>query len=628
MPLPPLCPRRQHLPPLCRLLSSLPCRRAPPLIWTLSSAGSRSPPGAAGITTAVDTPFYRAFSTSDTLRWNSAIRELVGAAISPDSSTAPLSLYKQMLLAGARPDGHTFLYLVKASTATAGASRSRTWEPEQIHSHIVKNGFGVNEFVATALMRSYEDGAYLGSALKLFEEIPEPGLVSWTAMIRAFLTSGCPRLALQLFIEMRSVGLVPDPVALAVTLSACSQMGNNALAMTIHSLVHKSGVEIDAFVRTELIRVYGSFGKLDLARQVFDEMPRKSVVVCNAMIHQYSASGQVDHALQLFREMDHRDVISWNTMMSGLSQAGRSKETFDLFQEMDLSGLRPNKLTLCTVLSACASSGALETGMWIQAYIEKRRFDDHGSLDASLIDMYAKCGSIEKALQVFEKVPCRTDLYSWTSAICGLAMHGRANRAIHLFHKMQEEGVRPDEITFIGVLNACAHAGLLHEGFHIFHLMQTEYGIAPKIEHFGCMVDLLGRTGCLKEAYNLATMMPMRPNVVVWGTLLSACRVYNNVDMGVAVAEKLIELDPSDPWARIMLSNLYAEVALWDGVMRLRKEMKDVGMKKMPGCSSIELKGKVHEFLAGDNLHPEHEEIQLILEMIETQIKATSGSGM
>ncbi|CAA7399259.1 unnamed protein product [Spirodela intermedia] len=523
-----------------------------------------------------------------------------------------------MIRAGEPPDGHTFLYLIKAA-----ACRPRNRELDQIHSQVTKRGFGPNEFVTCAMTGFYAGTARLGSALKLFGEIPQPGLVSWTVMIGALVSSNCPKMAMALFVEMRSeTSLVPDEVALAVALCATTQTGNLSTAMAIHCLLLKTGVEIDAFLGTELVRSYATSGRLHLARQVFDEFPRKNLVLHNAMIHQLLSNGELNEALHLFEQMPHRDLISWNTVISGTSQASRSRAALELFRRMGRAGLRPNGQTLCSVLAACCAAGALETGAWAHAYIDKWRLNVDGSLDAALIDMYAKCGSVERALQVFDKMPGRRGLRPWTAMICGLAAHGRARQAVRLFGQMRAEGVRPDGVTLVGVLNACAHGGLLLEGLRIFKSMEVDFDISPEMEHYGCMINLLGRKGHLMDAYDLAMSMPMGPNAVVWGALLSACRTHNDLRVGSVVAERLIELDPFDPWARIMLSNLYGEASRWDQVGRLRREAKEVGPKKVPGCSSIEVNGRVNEFLAGGGMHPCHAELRSVLEMIRTQMRA------
>ncbi|XP_058105451.1 pentatricopeptide repeat-containing protein At2g22410, mitochondrial-like [Magnolia sinica] len=546
--------------------------------------------------------------------WNTMIKKFT---VNGPNCTGPLlSFYREMLQTDLRPNGHTFMYLIRA----LAAGRSDVTEVEEIHACVLKLGFGYSQFVSSALIGLYVVVGIVDCGRQLFDEMPQPGLVLSTAMIRAYVCVSRPKDALELFQEMRMVGLIPDSVAVATTVSACSQLGDLGGAKKLHGFIIKSGIKVDAFVSCGLLNVYGDCGSLDLAHQMLDEMPQKSIVASNSLIHQYAEHGRLELAHKLFDKMLDRDVVSWNTIIGGFCHAGQCKEALALFREMEISDVKPNRLTFSSVLSACASSGALDTGIWVHARIEKYEMGSDGSLDPGLIDMYSKCGSIEKALQVFEKRSPRRDLFSWTSIICGLAMHGHAKHALHLFSQMLDAGIQPDDVTLVGVLNACAHAGLLDQGCKHFHSMENVYNLEPKIEHYGCMVDLLGRMGRLREAHDLIMGMPMKPNVVIWGTLLSACRVHNNVELGEIVAERMLEVDPSDQWVHVMLSNMYAEACRWDGVMRMRKEMKEKGMRKMPGCSSIEVNGTVQEFLVGDDLHPQHSEICCMLEKIEAQL--------
>ncbi|XP_074566993.1 pentatricopeptide repeat-containing protein At5g08510-like [Curcuma longa] len=516
-------------------------------------------------------------------------------------------------------DPRSLVRLIKSVIVAAASPFPRTLQ--KLHSHVRKLGLLSNDFVSSALISSLAAFGFVHLSRQLYDEIPQPGLVPRTAMARAYSTDGQPEKTLLIFRALLVSGLSPDPIALSTAISACHQSGSLSIAETIHGYIISSGIVVDSFVTTELIKVYGYHGKLGICQRLFDEMPVRTIVSSNTLLHQYVKHGDVDSACRLFAEMTERDVVSWNTLISGFSQLGRSREALAFFRQMTFSSEKANKLTFSIILSACASIGALNTGIWLHAYLGSSILNSDGSLDHCLIDMYAKCGSIEKAMQVFESKPVRRDLYSWTSAICGLAMHGRAGHALRLFSQMMQMGIKPDDVTLVGVLNACAHGGLVELGFKLFSCMEGMYGLAPKIEHYGCVIDLLGRAGRLREAYDTILKMPMKPNTVLWGILLSVCKVHNNVELAEIAAMNLIELDPYDPWARVMLSNIYAEIGDWGGVMRLRKEMHSVGLKKTPGCSSIEISGEIYEFLVGDSLHPQIEEILEILEIIEAHMQ-------
>ncbi|KAJ1293158.1 hypothetical protein BS78_01G046700 [Paspalum vaginatum] len=480
------------------------------------------------------------------------------------------------------------LRLIKSLSPAAGPSAHLT--ASAIHGLLFKEGLlHAGAHLPTALLSAYASLGRPRHARDLFDEMPDRGLVARTAMARAHAASGQPAQALAVFGDMLADGVVLDNVALAVALAACHRTGSSSAAARkpgkmVHALIVTSGIVPDVFVSTELVRVYGECGELSLSRRVFDAMPVRSTVSWNAMVHQYVRLGDVDAAYELFLAMPRRDMVSWNTMIAGYCLVGRCREALGLFCQMvspSSCPVHPNGPTMITVLAACAGAGCLETGIWVHTYIDRNRMNDDRSLDRSLIDMYAKCGSIEKALQVFEKAPGKRDLYSWTTLICGLAMHD--------------------------------------EGLRNFYSMKEKYTITPKIEHYGCVIDLLGRVGRLQEAYNMIRTMSMKPNAVIWGAFLNACKVHSNVELGEIAAAEVSRLDPDDPWARVMLSSIYAKAQDWNNLARERREMSCLTTKKTPGCSSIELDGEVHEFVAGGFQHPQHGEICTILENVEAQ---------
>jgi pentatricopeptide repeat protein len=501
-----------------------------------------------------------------------------------------------------------------------------------IHCLLLKEGLlHAGAHLPTALLSTYAALGRPRDARALFDEMPERSLVTRTAMARAHAASGQAAHALGMFRDMLADGVLPDNVALAVALAACHRVSPSTATRNpgrmVHALVVVSGIVPDVFVSTELIRVYGGWADLSASRRVFDKMPVRSTVSWNAMMHQYVRHGNVNAAYDLLLAMPRRDVVSWNTVIAGYYLTGRCREALGLFRQMvspsSCPAVHPNGPTMSTVLAACAGAGGLETGIWVHAYIDRNHTNDDGSLDRSLIDMYAKCGSIDKALQVFEKAPGKRDLYSWTTVICGLAIHGRVADALRMFEMMQANGIRPDDVTLVGVLNACVHGGSVDEGLRYFHSMEKRYSVAPKIEHYGCMIDLLGRVGRLQEAYDMIQTMPMKPNAVIWGTLLSACKVHSNVELGEVAAAEVGKLDPVDPWSRVMLSSMYAKAQDWSSLARERQEMNSLQMRKTPGCSSIELDGEVHEFLAGGFQHPRLAEMCTVLENVDVQTHAS-----
>lgn len=280
---------------------------------------------------------------------------------------------------------------------------------------------------------------------------------------------------------------------------------------------------------------------------------------------------------------------------------------------MQKANIDPNEITMVSILSSCAVLGALETGRWVHFFIKKKRMKLTVTLGTALMDFYAKCGSVESSIEVFGKMPVKNFL-SWTVLIQGLASNGQEKRALEYFYLTLEKNVEPNDVTFIGVLSACSHAGLVDEGRDLFVSMSRDFGVEPRIEHYGCMVDILGRAGLIEEAFQLIKNMPIQPSAVIWRTLLASCKVHKNVEIGEESLKQLIILEPTHSGDYILLSNIYASVGRWEDALKVRGEMKEKGIKKTPGCSLIELDGVIHEFFAEDNVHSQSEEIYNAIE--------------
>lgn len=392
-------------------------------------------------------------------------------------------------------------------------------------------------------------------------------------------------------------------------------------AKVIHAHAIKFGLDSELYVQTCLIDVYARGTDVPSARKLFDAMPEKSLVSLTAMVSCYANCGMVKEARELFDGLQERDLVCWNVMINGYVQHGLPNEGLTLFRQMLKARGRPNEVTVVAITSACGQIGALESGRWIHSYIQNNGIEINAHVGAALIDMYSKCGSLKDAQLVFERIR-KKDVVVWNSMIVGYATHGFSQDAMHLFNEMCKLGYRPTDITFIGILSAYGHAGLVSEGWQIFHSMKDKYGIQPKIEHYGCMVNLLGRAGHLKEAYELVKNMEINPDPVIWGSLLGACRLHGDLALGEEIAELLINQNLANSGTYILLSNIYAAVGNWEGVARMRTLLKDRGVEKEPGCSSIEVSNKVHEFLAGDLRHPKTKEIYMMLEEMDGWLKA------
>ncbi|XP_076882685.1 pentatricopeptide repeat-containing protein At5g48910-like [Bidens hawaiensis] len=362
-------------------------------------------------------------------------------------------------------------------------------------------------------------------------------------------------------------------------------------------------------------------GAMDDALKLFQlNNKMMNLVLWNVMLDGYVRAGDVGTARKLFDEMPERSVVSWNSMLSGYAQNGFFVEALELFREMQMErdAVVPNYVTLVSVLPAVSRLGALVIGRWLQFYACKNGIKVDPVLGSALIDMYSKCGSIDEAVQLFDTLS-QKNVITWNSIINGLAVHGRADEALSLFSKMKESGIEPNDVTYISVLTACSHAGLVDQGMIIFNQMvQT---MEPRVEHYGCMVDLLGRAGRLQEAEELILKMPGEPDDVVLKALLGACNKYGSIEIGERVGQRLLEKDPEDGAPYVALSNMYAKEADWDRVMETRLMMKENEAKKDPGCSWIEIDGAIHEFVVADESHTKVNEIYLMLEEIKEKLR-------
>ncbi|KAK4476738.1 hypothetical protein RD792_015898 [Penstemon davidsonii] len=378
--------------------------------------------------------------------------------------------------------------------------------------------------------------------------------------------------------------------------------------------------KLDVICCNAMIDGYMKFGDVGSARKLFDNMPDKNISSWNTMVSGFSNNEMIEEAKKYFDQMPKRDDVSWSAIIDGYNKGGHFKEALEVFHQMQGEEIKLNKFVLSSALNSCANVGALDQGKWIHAYIKRNRIVLDEVLGTSLVDMYAKCGRLDLSWDVFERMKHK-EVFSWNAMIGGLAMHGRAEDAIELFLDMQRHEYKPNDITFVALLNACAHAGLVDKGLKYFLLIKETYNIEPTMEHYGCVVNLLGKAGYINEAEDVINSMPMKPNSVVWGALLGACRIHGNIELGEKVGEILLELEPENSIRYTLLSNIYAKAAKWDRVEKLRKLMKERGVKTMTDRSMIDLKGTVHEFKVGDSSHPQTEEIYRTLEMIIQKIK-------
>lgn len=408
-------------------------------------------------------------------------------------------------------------------------------------------------------------------------------------MIRGYAESDNSTPALGLYRKMLGSCVEPDTHTYPFLLKAISKSLNVRDGEMIHSVTVRNGFESLIFVR-------------------------------NSLLHIYAACGDTESAYKVFELMGERDLVAWNSVINGFALNGKPNEALSLFREMSLKGVEPDGFTVVSLFSACAELGALELGRRVHVYLLKVGLTGNLHVNNSLLDFYAKCGSIREAQQVFSEMSER-NVVSWTSLVVGLAVNGFGEEALELFKEMERQKIVPREITFVGVLYACSHCGMLDEGFNYFRRMKEEYGIRPRIEHYGCMVDLLSRAGLVKRAYEYIQSMPMQPNAVIWRTLLGASTVHGDLSLGEIARSHLLKLEPKHSGDYVLLSNLYASERRWSDVQTVRRSMIEDGVWKTPGYSLVELGNRVFEFTMGDRSHPRSQDVYALLEKITELLK-------
>uniref|UniRef100_A0A7N0TEK2 DYW domain-containing protein n=1 Tax=Kalanchoe fedtschenkoi TaxID=63787 RepID=A0A7N0TEK2_KALFE len=493
-------------------------------------------------------------------------------------------------------------------------------EGMEVHGVAVKLGLESDAFVQTALVGLYGACGRVLDARLVFDKMCHRDVVAWSIMIESYCQNGHYDDSLMLFEEIKSSSVKPDGMIVSNILSACGRSKNLAFGEAVHEFIDSSNMMADPYVPSNLVTMYASCGSMDLAQKLYDGLSVKHIVASTAMVSGYSKLGQVDAARSIFDQMVEKDLVCWSAMIAGYAESDWPHKALDVFNEMQTLGMKPDEVTMLSVISACARLGALERAKWVHSYVNKNNHGGALSVNNALIDMYAKCGSLDKAKDVFDKMP-RRNVISWTSMINSFAIHGDARSALNCFNQMQAEKVKPNAITFVGVLYACSHAGLVGEGKKYFVLMTDEFNITPKQEHYGCMVDLYGRANLLREALEVVETMPLAPNIVVWGSLMAACRVHGEFELGEFAAQRVLDLEPDHDGAHVLLSNLCAKSRRWGDVGKARSLMRSQGIVKEKGYSRVELGDQIHEFLTADRKHRHTAEIYEKLNEIVSKLK-------
>ncbi|XP_042516472.1 pentatricopeptide repeat-containing protein At2g29760, chloroplastic [Macadamia integrifolia] len=546
--------------------------------------------------------------------WNTLIRAYASSR-KPNQSLLIFSKMRHQCFDP--PNKYTYPFAIKAASELSALREGRVF-----HGMVIKTSLGSDIFILNSLIHFYAACGELDEAFKVFVKIPKRDVVSWNSMITAYAQADYPEKALELFRRMELDKVKPNDVTMVGVLSACAKNLDLDFGRWVHSYIERNEIDMDLILTNSMLDMYTKCRSLEEAKRIFDKMHEPDSVSWTTMIVGYAKSGDFDAARNVFDMMPNRDIAAWNALISAYEQSGHPKEALSLFHELQVAATaKPDQLTLVSVLSACSQLGAVDLGGWIHIYIKKQGLKLNCHLTTSLIDMYSKCGDMDKALEVFQSMD-QKDVYVWSAMIAGLAMHGCGRAAVELFFQMQEAKVKPNAVTFTNLLCACSHAGLVEEGRLYFNQMLTVYGVAPEAKHYACMVDILGRAGLLEEAVELIEKMPISPGASVWGALLGACRIHGDVELAEKACKHLLELEPRNHGAYVLLSNIYAKLGKWDAVSRMRKLMRNAGIKKEPGCSSIEVNGMVHEFLVGDNSHPISKKIYSKLDEIVSRLKS------
>lgn len=537
--------------------------------------------------------FRRAAGAANVFQWNAAIAGMAANGLPREA----LGLYREMEAAGLAPDKFTFPCAIMACAELykEGCCSLSLVELRSLHCRLTKMGLQSDVFVASALVNAYMKVDSTEYAARLFEALPERDVVLWNSMVNGLAQGGRLEDALRFFRRMAAEGVAPSKFTITGVVSAFSSMGDLRGGGGMHGLVEKSGHGADVAVSNSLIDLYGKCGAVEEAGRIFGAVPEK-------------------------------DLLSWNSMIAALVQSGDYGGALRLFDRMRMGPGEPSPdaVTASAILPACAHTAALMRGREVHGSLVvgglRRRGDIF--LDNAVMDMYAKCGSLGDARSLFERMPSR-DVASWNIIIGGYAAHGRGPEALQLFSRMCCEAAAPppDEVTFVGVLSACSHAGLVAEGRELLRRMGPEFGVPPAVEHYACAVDMLGRAGLLAEAHELAASAPTGPSPVVWRAYLAACRLHGATDRAAAAAGELLEMEPEHCGSYVLLSNAYGSAGRHGEVSAIRSAMRGRCVRKTPGCSWIELGAEVHAFVTGDRSHEASDGIYALLEALAGRLR-------
>ncbi|KAK9116369.1 hypothetical protein Sjap_015316 [Stephania japonica] len=549
----------------------------------------------------------------DAISWNCVISGYANYG----SREATVNVYKMMLR---NDEGSESLSRITFSTLLILASRqSCIGLGRQVHGQILKFGFGGYVFVGSPLVDMYSKAGFIFDAKKVFEELPERNLVIYNTMISGFLRCGMIEDSKKLF------GVMPerDSISWTAMVTGLTKNGLDKEALDVFREMQMEGLVVDQYTFGSALTACGGRRGVEQGMQIHAYVIRKdymdNVFVGSALVDMYLKCGNIKSAETIFERMTCRNNISWTAMLVGYNHNGLSEEAVKIFCNMQRNGIESDDFTLGSVISSCANLASLEEGTQFHGQALVSGLRSFTTVSNALITLYGKCGSIKDSHQLFNEMHVKDEV-SWTALVCGYAQFGKAVETISLFEEMLANGLKPDGVTFIGVLSACSRAGLVDKGYQYFDSMVNDHRIVPVPDHYTCMIDLLSRAGRLEETKDFINQMPARPDAIGWATLLSACRLHGNIEIGKWAADSLIELEPQNPASYVLLSSMYAAKEKWDDVAHLRRGMRNMGARKEPGFSWIKYKNKVHVFSADDCSHDYSDQIYAKLDKLYSEI--------
>lgn len=517
----------------------------------------------------------------DLVSWNTIV---AGFAQNGFAELA-LDLVTRMHEEGRRGD---FITIVSILPAVANVGSLRIGKA--VHGYAMRAGFDSIVNVSTALVDMYAKCGRVETSRLVFDGMKSRNVVSWNSMIAAYVEGGNPEEAMRIFQKMLDQGVEPTNVTIMEALHACADLGDLERGIFVHKLLDQLKLGTDVSMTNSLISMYSKCKKVDIAADIFSKLQGKT-------------------------------LVSWNAMILGYAQNGRVNEALNYFCKMRSKNIKPDSFTMVSVIPALAELSVIRHAKWIHALVIRSCFEKNVFVMTALIDMYAKCGAVGTARALFDMMNER-HVTTWNVMIDGYGTHGLGKAAVELFNKMLEGPTKPNDITFLCAISACSHSGLVEEGIHYFTSMKKDYGIEPVMDHYGAMVDLLGRAGRLNEAWDFIQKMPIEPGITVFGAMLGACKIHKNVELGEKAANRLFELDPDEGGYHVLLANIYAAASMWDKLAKVRTIMEKKGLQKTPGCSLVELKNEVHSFYSGSTSHPQSKRIYTFLETLIDEIKA------